>query len=1024
MKKLISIILSVILLVPAFSIPSFAYDSITVPCSYDTYYENKDVKTKDFAKSAILLCGSVYGRYIQMDFDISVLSDGEYEGCVLSFAGRNNISGSKAMIYDDSNNLVTSLSLNETGKIKFEVDITDHIKQLLQQGKTKLTLYIDYDSNVLTIFSSEYSNDITLVPHIYTTDVVPYFPGQKNFEYPTVTQADFKDAMMPVLAKGHPYVFGDYDDFARIKEYAFGKDEGLTKLYAGIKELADEHIETQPSSIPANLDDTVYFNRATECYNVISRCALVYLVEGDPAYAERAWIEAKTWCELSTWGKNQYIDNNQVGLGIAVCYDWLYDYLDEEQRDVLTEALYSKHLNEINDLFHNRTAAKYSSNFYQWYFSYNNHTTIDNCFTFIQAMALADTDFDMNTYIMAECLNNLKRPFDEAYPDSAWIEGISYWANVGPQIANMFLTMKNAFGHIFGYENISHIMNLADFPLYCASSNGNFLFNDALRNYTNNKNAAKYTFGYLKDDNALQNYSLQNDNHISAFVLLAYEVNEDYSDTKLDLDKDKFFRNMDMVAMRNHWEGSQEIYTGMLVQNAKITHGHMNSGTFTLDALGKLWVSNPGRDDYDLDGYWDYNQFGRKWDYYMGRAEGNSCLVINPSEEGGQIVDPDDTIDTFVSKDRGAFAISDLTETYRFYAKSYQRGIMLGDDRKMVVVQDEAVLKEPYEAYSFVNIYQCKAEIAEDQKSVILSSDDRKVKVNIICDQEYDVSIMDSKPLPTSPQMEKNMRIMDIQRIAIHFPKTQNINLRLEFVPYLVDEELPEAAKEITPLSDWSIPDGEYKEILADGIYADGTLLEDFNPYNRCYVVESLPSNLTANADERYDISYKDNENGLAKYVILTDKETGEITSYMVRVDTSGPNIIDVSDQKELEVAKVTASTHDGNVPENTIDGDGTTRWSAQGVQHITWELGKSSKLNCIAIHFYNGAARRAYFDLQVSDDGNNWTEISDQISCGTWDGLEYFSLNDLNGRYVRLVGDGTNVGDWNSVCEIKIYGR
>src|SRR5688572_1430551 len=72
--------------------------------------------------------------------------------------------------------------------------------------------------------------------------------------------------------------------------------------------------------------------------------------------------------------------------------------------------------------------------------------------------------------------------------------------------------------------------------------------------------------------------------------------------------------------------------------------------------------------------------------------------------------------------------------------------------------------------------------------------------------------------------------------------------------------------------------------------------------------------------------------------------------------------------------AGVSASTHDGNVPANTVDNSLATRWSANGDGHwIRYDLGSTQTVSHVALAVYNGNSRKARFDLHASIDGVIW---------------------------------------------------
>ena len=126
----------------------------------------------------------------------------------------------------------------------------------------------------------------------------------------------------------------------------------------------------------------------------------------------------------------------------------------------------------------------------------------------------------------------------------------------------------------------------------------------------------------------------------------------------------------------------------------------------------------------------------------------------------------------------------------------------------------------------------------------------------------------------------------------------------------------------------------------------------------------------------------------------------------------------------KLSVISVVASADDGNIAENTIDGNLSTRWSANGDgQTITYELGSMYLLETVKISFYSGTERTTDFEVQVSPDGTNYTSVYSGSSSGMGDGLESFDVLDVPGQFVRIVGYGNSANSWNSLSEVELYG-
>ena len=124
------------------------------------------------------------------------------------------------------------------------------------------------------------------------------------------------------------------------------------------------------------------------------------------------------------------------------------------------------------------------------------------------------------------------------------------------------------------------------------------------------------------------------------------------------------------------------------------------------------------------------------------------------------------------------------------------------------------------------------------------------------------------------------------------------------------------------------------------------------------------------------------------------------------------------------DIADVTASSvpEPANGPENVIDGNFSTRWSAEGEESLQFDLGEVKTLGYIGLSFHSGSARQTIFDLQISEDGRKWTTVFSGRSSGTTNDLEAYDLQNLQGRYVKYAGHGNTINGWNSVTEAKIF--
>lgn len=118
----------------------------------------------------------------------------------------------------------------------------------------------------------------------------------------------------------------------------------------------------------------------------------------------------------------------------------------------------------------------------------------------------------------------------------------------------------------------------------------------------------------------------------------------------------------------------------------------------------------------------------------------------------------------------------------------------------------------------------------------------------------------------------------------------------------------------------------------------------------------------------------------------------------------------------------ITASSHDGNVPANTVDNDLSTRWSANGNgEFIQYDLGQEFNVESIDIAFFKGNERSATFDVLTSTDGSNWTTVFSGVQGQETTAQQNVALDSSVGRYVQIVGYGNTSNTWNSITEVDI---
>lgn len=114
------------------------------------------------------------------------------------------------------------------------------------------------------------------------------------------------------------------------------------------------------------------------------------------------------------------------------------------------------------------------------------------------------------------------------------------------------------------------------------------------------------------------------------------------------------------------------------------------------------------------------------------------------------------------------------------------------------------------------------------------------------------------------------------------------------------------------------------------------------------------------------------------------------------------------------------SSFSDGNTAGRAVDGDLETRWGS-GFTHNEWfqvDLGKEETFRIIKIDWESSYG--VHYDIQVSNDGENWTTVYTEESGNG--GTDYIVLEPTTARYVRMQGYQA-AAEWGySIYEFAVY--
>jgi hypothetical protein len=452
------------------------------------------------------------------------------------------------------------------------------------------------------------------------------------------------------------------------------EDPFLAALTRSLLREADSLLDAQPTEF--RIVGPRMLERSQEVLRRVATLALAFRAGGRREYLNRAKTELFAAAAFPHWNPDHFLDTAELCTAFAIGYDWLYSDLSDGDRQQIRGALIEKGL---------KPGAAQQGTPAWWVSVRHNWNTVCNGGLAIGALAVADEQPELAAGIFDAALANLPLALDGFGPDGAWEAGPHYWEYTAWYSVLIMDAMLTALGTDLDLSSRPGFDRAGLFPLHCTGPSGEYF------NYADSAPAstAKPALSWLGKRFHLPNCIAENHRLLRLrpeathpFDLVWYQP---FPEELPMLPAAAFFGRSEVVFMRSAWNDPQAVFAGLKAGSGQADHGHLDLGSFVVDASGIRWAADLGADDYDLPGYWESSPQGRRWNYYRLNNWSHNTLVLN-----GHLQNP--VAVTAISRLRPSgpspFAIADLSAAYSRDVEALQRGVALVDGCG-VLIQDE-----------------------------------------------------------------------------------------------------------------------------------------------------------------------------------------------------------------------------------------------------------------------------------------------------------------------------------------------
>ncbi len=612
-------------------------------------------------------------------------------------------------------------------------------------------------------------------------------------------------------------------------------------------------------------------------YDGLRNLAYAYQITRDDRFAFLAYDWATELADWHHWGPGHFLNCADTASPMGITYDWCYDAwvrlgldVDRIADGIFYHGALQGYLVTIGQPDPHGRRGGSGDNYTAMV---NNWNTV--CTAGVAAAALSIMDYDgfdittkiaaptaigaaekygtskmrgVLTHVVASNFKSLVNVGLDIYaPDGSYEESVSYWSYGAGSLFLYSQLLESALGTDLGLMDTWGIDRTCYSILHMVSSDFVvFAYNDGSVGGSMSSGYFAYV-AYRIGDPAL---ALIRRMHMEKQSLAASQNDsffyQEIEDGNIELPLQYHHIGIHGYTIRSSWE-SGAIYAGLLGGDNDDGHGHIDAGQWIYYNKGIRFIEDIGPDEYNTLNYFSNNHM------YKTTTEGHNVICVTSYQDklpAGQERHSVSPITEVYDNEYGGYAITDTTPAFNGALTYAYRGILMTNDRKTVIIQDEISPSGAQEIYWFAhyNISQVTdVEISSDGRTAYMTSH----KSNLTAKEEV-LRITIVSPLRRGIQfqlmdtytftLDKTMRPGDSEAAGKQPESDRSsynklaINLKdlpqFEFAVVLevIDEKNPvDVGYTWTPMADWE-PKADTRDINNDVVVEDVLVRTNTNP--------------------------------------------------------------------------------------------------------------------------------------------------------------------------------------------------
>ncbi|MBC7652734.1 MAG: heparinase II/III family protein, partial [Deinococcales bacterium] len=427
----------------------------------------------------------------------------------------------------------------------------------------------------------------------------------------------------------HPFLFANDNRILSIKTQ---KDTVSQQLQFIIKQEAEKRLFTSKINYPNDASNLV---TSRDVQGRIISLAMAYRLFSDKRFLVKAKQELLQLAALRDWGVGHFLDVGEASLAAGIGLDWLYNELTETERKTIANAI-------RNNALLPSLKVPESNNNSTWVNGNFNWNPVCHAGLMVGALAIAEFEPALSKQIVARGVKNIPIAGDAYSPDGAFAEGPSYWSYGTSFYVLSIEALRSAFANSASLEKVPGFLKTADYRIQMVGATGeDYNYSDYHHENLNEPimlwfakelNRPDLLKKEIKSIDIIHNFWLKKSAQQSVTYTLPTEGGElaesrhtpfeilwwhpSLNNQQNKLTAPLHFTAtglMPIAVMRSSWNNPKATFVAIKGGTPNNSHGHMDAGSFILEANGVRWAVDLGTESYDkmraakLD-LWNYGQ--------------------------------------------------------------------------------------------------------------------------------------------------------------------------------------------------------------------------------------------------------------------------------------------------------------------------------------------------------------------------------------------------------------------------------